>query len=166
MTKLTIVEPVVGELNSAADPKIPTGFKEVEKVINGELEGTNNFKAEGIVAGNIKAEAIGTLALANEAVTEAKIPKAKAFVATDQAYGARTARTFATEYEPSAIRRTEVALSTAGGSTTIFEVLVAGVHIQTCFGANGCTFTTNPKEKWTTVLLAGSTELFSNYRIV
>lgn len=54
MTKLALIVPVVGEKNSVADPKIPTALKEIEKVVNGELEGTNNFKAEGIKESNLE----------------------------------------------------------------------------------------------------------------
>jgi hypothetical protein len=109
MTKLTIVEPVVGELNSSADPKIPTGFKEVEKVINGELEGTNNFKAEGIIDANIK--------------------KGKALIATEEIYGAKTERELSVAYQAHATRNTFVILSITGGAASSGEIKIGGVTV-------------------------------------
>lgn len=53
MTKLSIVEPEVGQKNSVADPRIPAALKEIEKVVNGELEGTNNIKAGGVLEANL-----------------------------------------------------------------------------------------------------------------
>jgi hypothetical protein len=53
MTKLTLVEPELGSKNSIADPRIPAAFKEIEKVINGELEGTNNLKAGGVTEASL-----------------------------------------------------------------------------------------------------------------
>lgn len=55
MTLLKIVEPEVGTKNSIADPRIPAALKEIEKVVNGELEGTNNLQAGGVLEGNLSA---------------------------------------------------------------------------------------------------------------
>jgi hypothetical protein len=54
MAKLTLVEPEVGTKNSVADPRIPTALKAIEKVINGEIEGTNNLEAEGVKEANLE----------------------------------------------------------------------------------------------------------------
>jgi hypothetical protein len=53
MTKLALVLPEVGSKNIIADPRIPTALQSIQAVVNGELEGTNNFKAEGIVEANL-----------------------------------------------------------------------------------------------------------------
>jgi hypothetical protein len=54
MAKLTLVLPEVGTKNSVADPRIPTALKAIEKVINGEIEGTNNLEAEGVKEANLE----------------------------------------------------------------------------------------------------------------
>lgn len=61
MTKLTIVKPSTGELNTVADPKVVTALSVIETWANGEV-GTNNITAKSITEAMLEtalAEKIG-----------------------------------------------------------------------------------------------------------
>lgn len=60
MTKLSLTKPETGKLNTVEEPKVATAFTAIETVVNGELEGTNNIKAEGVTEANLTA-AVQTL---------------------------------------------------------------------------------------------------------
>lgn len=54
MSKVTLTLPSVGELDTAAEPKVTTALKALEEFLNGaKIESTDNIKAEGITEASL-----------------------------------------------------------------------------------------------------------------
>ncbi len=81
MSKLTLTVPTTGELNTVAEPKVDTALSTIQTWANGEIEGTNNLKAEGVTETNLdsatktllntKSAAALSLTIKNEAAVTA-----------------------------------------------------------------------------------------------
>lgn len=53
MSKLSLVIPTVGIKNTVACPEVDTALSTIQTWANGEVEGTNNIKAEGVIEANL-----------------------------------------------------------------------------------------------------------------
>lgn len=73
MSILSLILPEIGKPDFTEDPKVNTALTTIETWANGEIDGTNNIKAEGITTASIKGEAVTTAKIKEEAVTNKKL---------------------------------------------------------------------------------------------